>query len=182
MSKRSLLVGFVAAVVVQALILVAVPARKVYTLRTGKTVVLKIQPVDPYNILSGYYATLGFDISRVDAFPNAHNLTNESSAGFADGSWCYAVIEKGGDGIWKPVSLERELPANLPENRAALLGRINGNWIKYGIEDFYIPEAQRSHLADDLREHRDKARVEVKVDPSGHAALERLMVEDRIYE
>jgi uncharacterized membrane-anchored protein len=182
MSKRSLLVGFVAAVVVQALILVAVPARKVFTLKTGKTVVLKVQPVDPYNVLSGYYATVRFDISSIGAFPNAQKLTDGSSAGFADGSWCYAVIEKGGDGIWKPVSLEHELPANLPDDRAALLGRIAYGWIKYGIEDFYIPEAKRYSLSEDLRGHPDKARVEVKVDRTGHAALERLMVEDRIYE
>ena len=103
--------------VIQVLILVAVPARKAFTMATGKTVVLKVQPVDPYSILSGYYATLGFDISRVDAFPNAGGMF----PGFAEGAWCYAVVEKGDDGTWKPVSLEYELPANLPDNRVAIL-------------------------------------------------------------
>ena len=176
MSKRASLVAFVAAVVIQVLILVAVPARKVFTITTGKTVVLKVQPVDPYNILSGYYATLGFDISRVDAFPNG------ISQGFPDGAWCYAVVEKGDDGTWKPVSLEYELPANLPDNRAALLGRINYGTIRYGIEEFYIPEAQRYSIAEDLSRNVDKARVEIKVDRSGHSALQRLVIEDRIYE
>jgi uncharacterized membrane-anchored protein len=175
MSKRTSLVAFIVAVVIQILILVAVPARKVFTMATGKIVVLKVQPVDPYNILSGYYATLGFDISRVDAFPNAIQ-------GFSEGAWCYAIVEKGDDGTWKPVSLEHELPANLPDNRAALLGRINHGAIRYGIEEFYIPEAQRHRIAEDLRMNLDKARVEIKVDRSGHAALERLRIEDRIYE
>ena len=53
MSKRTSLVAFIVAVVIQILILVAVPARKVFTKATGKTVVLKVQPVDPYSILSG---------------------------------------------------------------------------------------------------------------------------------
>lgn len=176
MSKRAL-TAFIAAVVIQVLILVAVPARKVFTISTGKTVFLKVQPVDPYSILSGYYATLRFDISRIDGFPN----TRETYSGFSEGTWCYAVVEQGADGIWKPVSLERELPANLPDNRVALLGRIKDGTIEYGIEEFYIPEAQRDRIATDLRTNADKARVEVKVDRSGHAALQRLIIEDRIY-
>jgi len=177
MSKRASLVAFIGAVVIQILILVAVPARKVFTMATGKTVVLKVQPVDPYSILSGYYATLRFDISRVDAFPNAGMFQ-----GYSDGAWFYAIVEKGDDGTWKPISLERELPDNLPENRAAVLGRYNHGAIRYGIEEFYIPEAQRDRIAEDLRTNVDKARVEIKVDRSGHAALERLIIEDRIYE
>lgn len=177
MSKRTSLVVFIVAVVIQILILVLVPARKVFTMATGRTVVLKVQPVDPYSILSGYYATLGFDISRVDRFPNAGMFQ-----GTSDGAWFYAIVEKGDDGTWKPISLEHELPANLPDNRAALLGQINHGTIRYGIEEFYIPEAQRHRIAEDLRMNVDKARVEIKVDRSGHAALERLRIEDRIYE
>ena len=178
MTKRASLIAFTVAVVIQVLILVAVPARKVFTRATGKTVVLKVQPVDPYNILSGYYATLRFDISRVDAFPNARGMVQ----GYSDGTWVYAIVESGDDGTWKPVALEHELPANLPDNRAALLGRMNHGTISYGIEEFYIPEAQRDRIADDLSRNIDKARVEIKVDRSGHAALERLRIEDRIYE
>ncbi len=178
MSQRASLAAFIAAVLIQVLILVAVPARKVFTIATGKTVVLKVRPVDPYSILSGYYATLGFDISRVDAFPNVSGIAD----GFSDGAWCYAVVEQGDDGTWKPVSLEHELPDNLPDNRVALLGRLNHGLIRYGIEEFYIPEAQRYNIDEDLRRNVDKARVEVKVDRSGHAALQRLIIADRIYE
>ena len=178
MSKRASLVAFTVAVVIQILILVAVPARKVFTKATGKTVVLKVQPVDPYSILSGYYATLGFDISRIDAFPNAKGMVHR----FSEGTWVYAIVENGDDGTWKPISLEHELPANLPDNRAALLGQIYRGTIRYGIEEFYIPEAQRHRIAEELSRNIDKARVEVKVDRGGHAALERLRIEDRVYE
>ncbi|HET6975530.1 MAG TPA: GDYXXLXY domain-containing protein [Pyrinomonadaceae bacterium] len=178
MNKRTTLVAFIVAVIIQILILVAVPAQKVFTRATGKTVVLKVQPVDPYNILSGYYATLGFDISRVEAFPNARGMSQE----FSDGTSVYAIVEKGDDGTWKPVSLERELPANLPDNRAAVLGRTSHRGISYGIEEFYFPEAQRDRITQDLRTNADKARVEIKVDRSGHAALERLIIDNRVYE
>jgi len=178
MSKRASLVAFTVAVLIQIMILVAVPARKVFTKATGKTVVLKVQPVDPYNILSGYYVTLRFDVSRVDAFPNARGMVQ----GDSDGTWVYAIVENGDDGTWKPISLEHELPANLPDNRAALLGRMTYGTIIYGIEEFYIPEAQRDRIADDLSRNVDKARVEIKVDRGGHTALERLRIDDRIYE
>jgi uncharacterized membrane-anchored protein len=174
MSERASLIAFVAAVVVQVLILVGVPARKAITLATGKSAVLKVEPVDPYDVLTGYYVTLGFEISQVGAFPNAPEFSNGDS--------CYAVIERGGDGIWKPVLLERELQPNLLENRAAVLGRINYGQIEYGIEQFFIPETKRDAIADDLRANRDKARVEIRIDSSGHAALERLRIEDRVYE
>ena len=170
MSQRASLVAFVAAVIIQVLILVAVPARKVFTMATGKTVVLKVQPVDPYSVLSGYYATLRFDISRVDAFPNVKGTSQTVAEG-----WCYAVVERRDDGTWQPVSLERELPHNLPDNRVALLGQLNHSVIRYGIEEFYIPEARRESVAEDLSKNAAKARVEVKVDGGGHAALQRLV-------
>ena len=174
MSKRATLIAFILAVAVQVMILVAVPARRALTLANGKRVVLRVQPVDPYSILSGYYVTLGYEIGRRDAFANSNN--------FADEGRCYAVLERGEDGVWKPVSLERELPKALPDNRVALAGRIRYGQIDYGIEDFYIPESKRREVADDLRNHPNKARVEIKVDGSGNPALERLRIEDRVYE
>lgn len=174
MSKQATLAVFVAALVVQIAILIAIPARKAYSLATGKSVALKIQPVDPYNILSGYYMTLAYDISRLRNFPNAKD--------FAVGETCYAILERESDGSWKPVSLERTIPDNLPENRVALRGQITSWQIEYGIETFYIPEDKRSAIEEDFRNNRDKAFVDIKVDKSGNAALERLRIEGRVYE
>jgi uncharacterized membrane-anchored protein len=64
----------------------------------------------------------------------------------------------------------------------ALCGRYTGWQIEYGIENFYIPETQRGVIEEALRKHPDKARVEVKVDRNGNAALVKLMIEDRVYE
>jgi uncharacterized membrane-anchored protein len=174
MSKRATFIAFILAVTVQVIILVAVPARRVLTLANGKRVVLRVQPVDPYSILSGYYVTLGYEINRREVFANGND--------FADEGRCYAVLESGEDGVWKPLSLERELPKALPDNRVALAGRIRYGRIDYGIEDFYISESKRREVADDLSNHPNKARVEIKVDGSGNPALERLRIEDRVYE
>ncbi|HEY9662700.1 MAG TPA: GDYXXLXY domain-containing protein [Allocoleopsis sp.] len=48
----------------QAALIVAVPARDAYTAVTGKTITLQTAPVDPYDLMRGYYQTLSYDISN----------------------------------------------------------------------------------------------------------------------
>lgn len=165
---------FLAAVALQVLILLGVPARKAFTRATGRNVVLKVAPVDPYDVLRGYYVTLDYDISRPANFPNVPTFEFDEVV--------YTIIEQQADGIWTPVGIERELPQNLPANRAAIRGYWNERRIKYGIEEFSIPEAKRQIVEDDLSKNRNEARVDVKVDASGNAALLRLRIQDRIYE
>jgi uncharacterized membrane-anchored protein len=172
MNKRTLI--FAAAVVLQILILLSVPAQKLYTRATGREVVLQVMLVDPYSILSGYYVTLGFAISRPENFPNPPTLETDEVV--------YAIVERQADGTWKPVALERTLSTNLSADRVAIRGRWNGRFITYGIEEFYIPEDKRQVIAEDLRQNQNEARVEIKVDAQGNAALTRLRIQDRVYE
>jgi uncharacterized membrane-anchored protein len=165
---------FAAAVAAQVLILIAMPLKKVYTRATGRSVILKVVPVDPYNMLSGYYVTLGYDISRAESFPDAPTLNNGDEA--------FAVIEAQPDGSWRPVSLMTTQPGALPPGQVFIRGRKTQWQIEYGVEEFYIPEAKRGVIEQDLRENINQARVEVKVDSRGNAALVRLMIADRVYE
>lgn len=172
MNKHTLI--FAAAVVLQLAILLGIPAKKVYTRATGREVTLKVVPVDPYDVLKGYYVTLGYEISRPNAILDVQN--------FAPGAVVYAVVEQQEDGFWTPVALEQELPQDLPSNRVALRGRWNGRRFDYGIEQFSIPESKREVIADDLNKNLNEARVDVKVDANGNAALLRLRIQDRVYE
>ena len=145
------------------------------TIARGREVVLKVQPIDPYSILSGYYVVLSFSISRPSSFPTPPEL--------APGSTCYAIVEQGGDGVWQPVELATEPPAYLPKNRAVLAGTYEqSNGIRFGIENFYIPEARRGEISEDLRKNPDKAVVDVSVDETGGAVLRRLRIDNRVYE
>lgn len=173
MKKTAL--AFAIALAIQMLILALVPAQKIRTRATGRDVVLKVAPVDPYSLLSGYYVTLGYEIGNRSAFPN------QAETGEYDQT-VYAIVERGNDGVWHPLALTKTLPKNMPEYQIALRGRNDYGRILYGIEEFYIPESQRQKIADDLREHPDAARVEAKVDSSGNAALMRLRIEDRVYQ
>jgi uncharacterized membrane-anchored protein len=171
MNKTTL--WFALALALQIVILIGVPAQKMITLRTGRSVILKVRPVDPYNILSGYYVTLGYDISRSDSFATKVEASS--------GATVFAVVEQQADGVWKPVELTNSLPDNLPNNRAAIRGQMMSGSIEYGIEQFFIPETKRTAIEEDLRKHLDQARVEVKVDDQGNAALVKLLIEDRVY-
>jgi uncharacterized membrane-anchored protein len=173
--KRAALLSFIGAITLQLAILGAIPARKVMTIARGREVTLQVQPVDPYSIMSGYYVVLSFSISRQSSFATPPELL--------PGSPCYAIVEKDADGIWKPVELAQDAPTYLPKNRAVLSGTFEqGNVIRYGIENFYIPESRREEIADDLRKNPDKAVVDVSVDENGGAVLRRLRIEQRVYE
>jgi uncharacterized membrane-anchored protein len=172
MNRRALF--FTLAVVAQVLILAAVPAQKIYTRAYGKSVMLKIRPVDPYNILSGYYVTLGYEISNPGSFGAAPGLYDRETI--------FAIVEKRADGVWHPVSLSHTFPANLPENRVAIRGRPGYSRIEYGIEEFFIPEEKRAEIEQGLRANPDQARVEIKVDARGNAALVRLLIGGRVYD
>jgi uncharacterized membrane-anchored protein len=51
---------------VQLLLLSSVPAKAIYTLNSGTTVFLQTAPVDPVDLLRGYYQTLGYEISSLN--------------------------------------------------------------------------------------------------------------------
>jgi uncharacterized membrane-anchored protein len=172
MNKRALF--FALAVAAQFLILAAVPAQKIYTRATGRSVTLKIRPVDPYDVLSGYYVTLNYEIANPGSFANSNGDNN--------GERVYAILERRADGVWSPVSLSKSYPANLPENRIAIRGRHLYSRIEYGIDEFFIPEDKRAEIEEGLRKNHDQARVEIKVDSKGDAALVRLLIGDRVYD
>ena len=165
---------FVLAVAAQFLILAAVPAQKIYTRATGRSVMLKIRPVDPYNVLSGYYVTLNYEIANPGSFANSDDAYN--------GERVYAILERRADGVWRPVSLSKSYPANLPENRIAIRGHHSYSRIEYGIDEFFIPEDKRAEIEQVLSKNRDQARAEVRVDSEGNAALVRLLIGDQVYD
>jgi uncharacterized membrane-anchored protein len=165
---------FALAVGAQFLTLAAVPAQKIYTRETGRSVTLKMRPVDPYSELSGYYVALHSEIADPRSFANSGDSYN--------GEVVYAILERQNDGVWRPVSLSKSRPTNLPENRVAIRGRKTYSSIEYGIEQFFIPENKRDEIEQGLRKNLNQARVEIKVDSKGDAALTQLLIGDRVYD
>ena len=167
---------FAAAVVLQLVILAAVPSRQIVTHKTGVTVILKTAPIDPYSVMSGYYVTLTYEISRLSDAMRSRLIENKD---------CYVVLEQDPNepyGFWNAVSASMDFPKTLVPGQVVIKGRYEGWTITYGIERYYIPEEKRQTLEQAIRKNRDATRIEVKVDTKGNAVLSRLLVGNEVYD
>ena len=164
---------FAGALLLQVLILAAVPAGRVYTLATGRTVFLKTAPVGAFDIPSGSQVILAYeisDLSGVTGFPRREDHP------------VYILLKEGEDGFWRAVSAYEQRPSVLEPGAVVIEGRYDGWRVSYGIESYFIPEGKGAEIEQGLRANRDKTGVDVKVDSFGRAALVRLHVGDRAYE
>jgi len=172
MHKRT--VAIILAVMVQLVILAIVPAQKIIPRIIGRTIVLQVRPVDPYSIMSGYYATLGYDIDRPtgteEVFGEVHGKTT-----------FFVVLKAGPDDVWLAKSVHPDRPTVLEPDEVVIRGKVDGWRVTYGIERFYIPEAKRDEIDKALRENASDAKAEVAVDRFGNAALLRLRINDKVY-
>jgi uncharacterized membrane-anchored protein len=171
MNKR--LVWFVVAVAAQLFILAAVPAQKIHVRTTGKTILLKTAPVDPYSVMSGYYVRLGYEISN----PKVSDEWKK----WPEGKAVWVILKADPNGLWDAVSVHDKRPA-VPEDCVVIKGKTDRWRIKYGIEAYFIPEEARDKVTQDLRRNFKEAKAEVKVDSSGNAAITKLIIQDRVYE
>ncbi|NJM47310.1 MAG: GDYXXLXY domain-containing protein [Alkalinema sp. RU_4_3] len=156
------------AFLLQVIVLLCIPAQAVYTTLTGRTVRLQTVPVDPYNWLTGYSQTLSYDISRVAALEKVAGV----KPGFVkNGSVVYVTLESGKPGqSWKPIDMSLEKPIGLAENKVALRGVVDRGAVVYGLETYYMPEAEKDQVNRTIIEaQRNKpAIVEVKIDRFGN--------------
>jgi uncharacterized membrane-anchored protein len=170
MSNRTL--WFVIAVGAQLLILAAVPAQKIHIRATGKTILLKTAPVDPYSIMSGYYVRLGYEISN----PKVSDEWKKWPAG----KHVWVMLKADPNGIWDAVSVHDRRPS-VPNDGVIIKGKTSRWRIEYGIESYFIPEDARDKVTQDLRRNLKEAKAEVKVDSAGNAAITKLIIQDRVY-
>jgi uncharacterized membrane-anchored protein len=73
------------------------------------------------------------------------------------------------------------MPKDLQPEEKVLRGWFDGQQLKLGIEEFFIPEAAGDALEEDIRRYPEATRAEVKVDPWGKAALVGLWVGEHRY-
>lgn len=190
--------------VAQTALILAIPTQAVYTHVTGTTVVLQTQPVDPYDLLRGYYVTLSYDISRperleslpgwatVQAAINEANSPQGASSMFEGGTSFYVVLQAPQNPTaqppqpWQPVAVQRDRPANLPNNQVALQGTYRYGRIIYGLEAYYIPEDQRIEINERIGQLQSASNtppfvVEVKVGGQGQSVPLGLWLEEQPY-
>lgn len=158
---------FLLAVALQLLILLAMAGRSQYTLVAGVPVLLKPEPIDPFDPFRGDYVRLYFAVNRVPVAPASQ---------FRPGELIWVILERPADDkYWRAGAASRERPTG-GAGQVAVRGRVQ--WmledelqVEYGFEQFYVPEGQGW----DLERHPERLEVEVAVDRFGRGAIRRLL-------
>jgi uncharacterized membrane-anchored protein len=149
----------------QLLLIATVPAQALYTLNTGTTVYLKTVPVDPVDLLRGYYQTLSYEISNRDTLEKLLGVPVTKE--FKSGDEIFVTLELPKNNVReaaKPIAVAKVRPNPKP-NEVILRGVYNGWQIKYNLEEFYMPEERQ---------------VEVNKDISGGQQSKNLIMETKI--
>ncbi|MDP2926420.1 MAG: GDYXXLXY domain-containing protein [Nanoarchaeota archaeon] len=125
---------------------------------TGKTIVLRTTPVDPFDILRGQYMTIRYEISSVNI--------NDLSEGDI-GKSIYIILKKDND-FYTMSSYSFDKPESGDFIKGKIEG-VNGNnaVINYGIEQYFF---ERGAYVPQFNQ------VEVKVSSSGAARINRLLI------
>jgi uncharacterized membrane-anchored protein len=168
---------FLIAILVQCAVLAAVPGKQVYTRITGKVITIQTRPYDPYDVMSGYYVTLAYDIGWMPADAN-----NWETAQRWDGKTIYVILKEGRDGVWVKDGTSLRWPSSVPAGGLVVKGTAQYRNVFFGIEKFYIPETKRKEIEEALRRARSKANVRIAVDRFGNAAILSLEAGGKRYE
>lgn len=186
---------FWAPLLIQFALLAAVPFKSAVTYTTGQTVTLQTAPVDPYDLLRGYSQTLRFDISNIEDLRSLPGGSNVLSANIYSREVrpFYVTLESPTASdvatdvpqAWTPVAISAKYPENLASNQVALKGEQSYRRVIYGLETYYMPEAQRNdinqHISDVQRSEDEAFVVDIKVDEKGNSVPVSLWVSDREY-
>ncbi len=170
--------------IAQVLIVLAVPLPRAITLATGDTVYLSTVPVDPYDLLRGRYVTLRYQIQNSAVLSD---LPRGSAKPAADWEEIFITLTPPEDSDptapWQPVEVNYRYPQEVDPQHVVIRGERGqgGRRIDLGLGEYYIPEEIGDALEDDIRDHPEDTRAEVKVDRWGNAALVSVWVEDREY-
>jgi len=129
-------------------------------LRSGHDVVLKVEPIDPRDLLRGDYVRFGYEIREipvrlVENAPSGEFVTEEGTI--------FVRLGRDDDGIWRPRSASFSQPSPTPPaaGEVDLRGTVSGGWttgpeaslsVEYGIDRYYVPEGEGRAIERDMRE------------------------------
>jgi uncharacterized membrane-anchored protein len=156
-------------------------AGRAAVLRDGREITLKIEPVDPNDLLRGDYVSLYYEMSRIPV-SDVTNLPVEEY--LATDHALYVRLKKGSDGYWHPLSGTLDAPlASAPgPEEADLKGAVGAGsdlgkgaslYPDYGIERFYLPEGEGMDIQQDMRVRAFEIRLAVASD--GTARIKALL-------
>ncbi len=128
-------------------------------LRNGQEVLLKVEPIDPRDLLRGDYVRLGYEIRNVPVKLVANAPAGEFLTGAGP---IFVRLGKDLDGYWRARSASLGEPQGQPPaGEVDIRGMVSGGWTlgpeasfsaDYGIDRFYVPEGEGRAIETDMRE------------------------------
>ncbi len=144
-------------------------AERASLLRHGETIVLDVEPYDPRDLFLGHYLRLNLPLPR--SLPQ--NLPGGEHV--RPGAFVHIVFEQKG-GRWEALSVDDRQPDAAPP-RIVLRAKVERrSRLRYGIERYYLPQADAVELGSKLEEGAVQLVVAVSKE-TGRAAIKRLLVE-----
>ncbi|TIW17513.1 MAG: hypothetical protein E5V81_20095 [Mesorhizobium sp.] len=159
MTGKKLIISALVLALVQIGFLSWIIAGREAILRNGKEVLLKVQPVDPRDLLRGDYISLNNNISRIPVKLIANIPEGKLSS---EDTSIVVRLKKGADGYWQPTAAWfGRAPSPAGEGEADIAGHVVEGWglrdtdatiaPDYGIDRFYLPEGEGVAIQDDMR-------------------------------
>ncbi|MDX8492612.1 GDYXXLXY domain-containing protein [Mesorhizobium sp. VK22B] len=185
MTGKRLIIAALMLGLVQVGFLSWIIAGRAATLRNGKEVLLKIEPVDPRDLLRGDYIAIGNNISRIPVKLIANIPPGKFSS---DDTSLVVRLKKGTDGYWQPTAAWfGQAPAPAGPDEADIRGHVAEGWDlrspdvtiapEYGIERFYLPEGEGMAIQNDMRVR--PFGIKLALSANGTAQIKALMDGDK---
>ena len=160
MNGKRLLIAAALLAVAQIAFLSWIIAGRAAVLRDGQEVLLKVEPIDPRDLLRGDYVRLNYEIRNVPV-----KLVENAPPGefVAEKGPIFIRLGKDPDGFWRARSAALGEPSAKPaaSGEVDIRGSISGRWtlgpeasfsVDYGIDRYYVPEGEGRAIEADMRE------------------------------
>jgi uncharacterized membrane-anchored protein len=185
MSGKRLIIAALVLALVQIGFLSWIIAGRAAILRNGKEVLLKVEPVDPRDLLRGDYISVNNSISRIPVKLIANIPEGKS---FSDDTSIVVRLKKGAEGYWQPTTAWfGQAPAPAGPDEADIAGHVTEGWDlrspdttiapEYGIDRFYLPEGEGMAIQNDMRVR--PFGIKLALSANGTAQIKALMDGDK---
>jgi uncharacterized membrane-anchored protein len=153
----------------QLAVMLFMTAKGTLILVRGDVYYVRVQPVDPRDLMRGDYVILSYEFSRL---PHDHRMDFAGGQENLGNRPVYVSLEKEGDGKhWRASRFSLQKPAEGP----FLRGIMNQHGLlEFGIEQFFVQEGKGREYEDAARSRRLSS--EIAITPEGAAAMRGLHI------
>jgi len=125
----------------------------------GSSVLIRVRPVNPRDLLRGQFVQLGYEFSQMDS--SLVDLPRPES-----GAGVWVVLAPEGE-LHVPLKAQAGRPDGLEPGQVAITGRVERAGFGFGIERYFVPEGTETPSWTDLT-------VRLRVGSDGRARIEEV--------